>query len=124
MLLATGIPFAASSSDNSYQEKGSLRFFYLNRSQSWRRPVAEASGSTLFAVRFGVVGENCAWELVLINQASSGRFRCPLIPQQRHIAGGCRGSIIVARMVNEYARAKDVSQLKGWLDEMDKHALS
>src|SRR5215471_12508800 len=35
-----------------------------------------------------------------------------------------RGSIIIARMVNEYARAKDVAQLKRWLDEMDRHALS
>jgi len=35
-----------------------------------------------------------------------------------------RGSIIIARMVNEYARAKDMAQLKRWLDEMDKHALS
>jgi hypothetical protein len=35
-----------------------------------------------------------------------------------------QGSIIIARMVNEYARAKDVVQLKRWLDEMDRHALS
>src|SRR5215468_3739664 len=35
-----------------------------------------------------------------------------------------RGSIIIARMVNEYARAKDVARLKRWLDEMDRHALS
>src|SRR5258708_31047682 len=35
-----------------------------------------------------------------------------------------QGNIIIARMVNEYARAKDVAQLKRWLDEMDRHALS
>jgi hypothetical protein len=35
-----------------------------------------------------------------------------------------QGSIIIGRMVNEYARAKDVAHLKRWLDEMDQHALS
>jgi hypothetical protein len=35
-----------------------------------------------------------------------------------------QGSIIIARMVNEYAWAKDVAQLKRWLDDMDQHALS
>jgi hypothetical protein len=35
-----------------------------------------------------------------------------------------QGGIIIGRMVNEYARAKDVAQLKRWLDEMDQHALS
>jgi uncharacterized protein DUF6985 len=35
-----------------------------------------------------------------------------------------QGSIIIGRMVNEYARAKDVAQLKRWLEEMDRHALS
>jgi hypothetical protein len=34
-----------------------------------------------------------------------------------------QGSIIIGRMVNEYARAKDVAHLKRWLDEMDQHAL-
>lgn len=35
-----------------------------------------------------------------------------------------QGSIIIGRMNNEYARAKNVAQLKRWLNEMDQHALS